>query len=470
VLLETVASRAFVVVYRAKHEELGRTVLLKALKPTIAVSSPFARALEREAKILAGLRHEGIVALYDFARTPETMWLALEDVRGPSLAEVLARTKPLGVAPAAAVGLEIARGLAHAHERGTVHRDLRPENVTLTADGGVKIMELSVAVSIAGAAGAVSIAGAGSIAGAAGAVSGGDELPAEAFEGDAFTKPDYMAPEQILGEAPSPRADVFSLGVMMFEMLAGERPFRDADTPAPGEERASRVKRGAPASLRALSPEVPRPLEGLVMRCLARDPEARFESARAVLGALEDALPEISRLPPRVLVTRALSEAKLGEELMAPREAAAAGREARLPVPLLWPALQGYLVILGLIVAGGAVIELGLRDENRPPARPLSGAGDGPQEGRGYLRVLAKPWAEVLIDGEAVDTTPIGRPLPVSPGRHYVTFRHPNAPDEKRSIDVASGQTVVLDVTMRLERAALPDGGSGSGPDASATP
>jgi serine/threonine-protein kinase len=86
------------------------------------------------------------------------------------------------------------------------------------------------------------------------------------------------------------------------------------------------------------------------------------------------------------------------------------------------------------------------------------------------LKVLAKPWAEVLIDGDLVDTTPIGRPLPVSPGRHYVTFRHPNAPDEKRSIDVASGQTVVLDVTMRLDRVISPDAGRGSGSDAGDTP
>jgi serine/threonine-protein kinase len=448
VLLETVAQRAFVVTYRARHEELGRTVLLKALKPTVAVSSPFARALEREAKILAGLRHDGIVALFDFGRTSEAIWLVLEDVRGHSLAEVLARTKPLGVAPAAAVALEIARGLAHAHERGTVHRDLRPENVTLTPEGGVKIMELSAAVNR------------------------DSELLAEAFEGEPVTRANYMAPEQILGDAPSPRADVFSLGVMMFEMLAGERPFRDAEAAEPGEERASRLSRGALTPLRALAPDVPRPLEGLVMRCLARDPEARYESARAVLGALEDALPEISRLPPRVLVTRALSEAKLGDELMAPREAAAAGARARVPVPLLWPALRGYLVIFGLLVAGGAVIELGLRDGTKAPAPPLAGPGawEGPREGRGYLRVLAKPWAEVLIDGDLVDTTPIGRPLPVSPGRHYVTFRHPNAPDEKRSIDVASGQTVVLDVTMRLDRVILPDAGPGSGSDAGDTP
>ena len=445
VLLETVAQRAFIVLYRAKHEELGRTVLLKALKPTVAVSSPFARALEREAKILAGLRHEGIVALYDFARSPDTMWIALEDVRGPSLVEVIARAKPLGVAPAAAVGIEIARGLAHAHERGTVHRDLRPENVTLTAEGSVKLMDFSAAVS------------------------GDTDLLAEAFEADAYTRPAYMAPEQILGDAPNPRADVFSLGVILFEMLAGERPFRDADSPEP-EDRSSRISRGEPASLRALAPEVPRSLEGLVMRCLARDPEARYESARAVLGALEDALPEISRLPVRVLVTRALSEAKLGDELAAPREEAAAGRRRRLPVPLLWPALQGYLVIFGLIVVGGAVIELGLRDENRPPALPLAGQGADPREARGHVRVLAKPWAEVLIDGEMVDTTPIGRPLPVSPGRHYVTFRHPNAPDEKRSIDVAVGQTVVLDVTMRIERAATPDAGPYGAPDAAASP
>jgi serine/threonine-protein kinase len=83
---------------------------------------------------------------------------------------------------------------------------------------------------------------------------------------------------------------------------------------------------------------------------------------------------------------------------------------------------------------------------------------------------LARPWAEVLIDGEMVDTTPIGRPIAVSPGRHYVTFRHPNAPDEKRSIQVVNGQTVLVDVTMRVDRGALSDAGAGDAGDIDASP
>jgi serine/threonine-protein kinase len=87
--------------------------------------------------------------------------------------------------------------------------------------------------------------------------------------------------------------------------------------------------------------------------------------------------------------------------------------------------------------------------------------------GRGYLRVVAHPWADVLIDGELADTTPIGRPLPVAPGKHFVTFRHPQAPEERRSVKVAAGQTVIVDVTMRIERPIID---AGPPPDAPVSP
>jgi serine/threonine-protein kinase len=146
--------------------------------------------------------------------------------------------------------------------------------------------------------------------------------------------------------------------------------------------------------------------------------------------------------------------------------------------PSLGPALRGYLALFALIVAGALVFELGLRERDGAAAPPanlgeVTPAGAGASaSARGYLRVLATPWAEVLIDGELVDTTPIGRPIAVSPGRHFITFRHPNAPDEKRSIQVASGQTAVVDVSMRIDRSAIQDAGAGAGalPDANISP
>jgi hypothetical protein len=112
--------------------------------------------------------------------------------------------------------------------------------------------------------------------------------------------------------------------------------------------------------------------------------------------------------------------------------------------------------ILGLIVLGAGVTEWSRERPAPPPSEAPPGA-------RGYLRVLAQPWAEVIVDGEPIDTTPMARPIAVAPGRHFVTFVHPNAPEEKRSVSVAAGQTVLLDVVMRVERRAR-DAGVDAGP------
>src|SRR5215470_5726108 len=116
-LLETVATRALTVTYRAEHEVLGHRVLIKTLKPTVLVSSPFAQDLDREAKVLARVRHESIVTLHDFVRTGDSVWLVLEDVGGASLSDVIAAAGPLPVDTAAAIALELARPLGLAHER-----------------------------------------------------------------------------------------------------------------------------------------------------------------------------------------------------------------------------------------------------------------------------------------------------------------------------------------------------------------
>lgn len=442
VALEVVASRAFSVTYRARHEELGRVVLLKTLKPSLSMSSPFARTLEREAKILAGLRHEAFFTLLEVGRRDDTLWLALEDARGAALSEVLERAGSLAVEPALAMMIDISLGVAHAHERGVVLRELSPESITLTKEGGVKIAEVGTAEAA--------------------------RLPAlpEVIEGEgALAPPEGMAPEQILGEAVTARTDIFSLGVLLYRALAGKGPFE-----APGGDRketARRIRKGAAEPLRAAAPIVSRELERVVMRCLARAPGDRFESARALAAALTEVLEERTRAPRAVLISRALAAAKLGEELPLPGGGAALGEPASAEAPL-WPALRVYLGLFALVVVGALVIELGVRDRSGTP----EGGGEaiGSSSERGYVRALATPWAEVLIDGEVIDTTPIGRPIAVSPGRHFITFRHPNAPEEKRTVVVAAGQTVVVDVTLRIDRGAREDAGAGAKADADISP
>jgi eukaryotic-like serine/threonine-protein kinase len=451
---ETVATRAFTVTYRAAQAGLGRTVRIKTLKPTVAASSPYAAELSREAAILSRLEHETIVRLIDLVRADNTVRLVTEDPRGPTLEEVI-KSGPVAPDPAAAIALGIAKGLGHAHERGVVHRGLRPGVVVVTKESGIKLVDFSSAEIVAGAGEDLEVARL--------------RLPSapDPLEGgESFARPDYMSPEQILGESAGAASDVWSLGAILHEMLTGARPFDGADRKAV----AQRIRSGSPASL----PEgTPRALEKIVARCLSRAPDDRFEDARAVAAALESELAARTTLSAKVLVSRALFAAKLGDEI------AGAGATAATVVAARGPDLLGAARVFGiallLIVGGGTAIQV-LRDSDTVPD-PGGGGSEMDDAGvvavgsrdRGMVRVVAQPWAEVYLDGELVDVTPMGRPMLVAPGKHFVTFRHPKAPDEQRAIKIAAGQTVTLDVTMRVERAA--DAGVRDGaPDAAESP
>ncbi|WP_437652723.1 serine/threonine-protein kinase [Sorangium sp. So ce1182] len=476
ILREAVSARALTVTYRAEHAELGRAALVKTLKPTVSAASAFAAGLEREAKILARIRHPNIIDIHDFQRDEDRIWLVLEPLSGPTLAELCARAGRLDEGAAAAIALEIARGLGHAHERGVVHRELRPERVIVTPSGGVKILEFAAAFD--------------------------GRLPSlpEPFEGsDTFARPDYMAPEQILGADTGPQADVFTLGVVLFEMLTGARPFdepraeaeegtrasnasnasrvsrapreREEDRWAEGRAVAHRIRSAPPQPLRGLVPDVSRGLERVVLRCLEKDPEQRYENGRAVADALAEELTERGHPAPRALIARALAAAKLGGDELPPAQLPSVRPAAeRRSAPSLAPDVGRLAGIFALVLAGGALIELGLRqsDAAAPPSAEARQPAAGFEE-RGYLKVLARPWAEVVIDGELIDVTPMARPIPLQAGRHFVTFRHPNAPEEKRTISVSAGQTVTLDVSMRLDRAVL-DAGAPPVEDRDASP
>ena len=449
---ETVATRAFTVTYRASQAGLGRTVRIKTLKPTVAASSPYAAELSREAMILARLEHEAIVRLIDLVRAENTVRLVTEDPRGPTL-EAVIKSGPIAPDPAAAIALGIARGLGHAHERGVVHRGLRPGVVVVTRESGVKVVDFASADLVASAVEDLATAR--------------ERLPSapDPLEGgESFARPDYMSPEQILGESAGAASDVWSLGAILHEMLSGARPFDGADRKAV----AQRIRSGSPGALPA---ETPRELTQIVARCLSRSPDDRFEDARAVAVALESELSARTTLPVRVLVSRALFAAKLGDEI------AGAGASAAAVVAARGPDLLGAARVFGLalllIVGGGAAIQV-LRDSDVVPEPGGGALEDGGvvavgSKDRGMVRVVAQPWAEVFLDGEMVDVTPMGRPMLVLPGKHFVTFRHPKAPDEQRAIKIAAGQTVTLDVTMRVERAV--DAGVRDGaPDAAESP
>lgn len=442
-VIEKLRSGSVADLYHAVQQPLGRPVLVKALSSSIMPSSPFAASLEREARVLADLHHPNILHVHDFVRHEDRMWLVLEYVDGWPLDELLRVVSKLSPLPAAAIVLEIARALEHAHRHGVVHRDVQPRNIMVSKRGHVKLLNFSVAVD--------------------------ERLPTapELLDGaSSFGGPLYLSPEQILGEAADPRSDLFSLGLVLYELLAGVRPFEAPDD----RTAAQRIRHDAAPPLGRAVSGVPPTLERIAQRCLEKMASDRFANTEELVLALERFLGDAGVTSSHRQIVQALVQAGLTDE--GPRsvlDTSAMLSEAPEAPPVSW-ALKGFLVCLGMVVIVGAGLQwLASRQEGVSAGR--RGATELALSPRrpAYLRVVADPWAHVIVDGQRIDTTPFARAIPLAAGTHYVRLEHPNAATERRTITLIPGETVLLDVKMRLDPGRpVPDAAAAPppGPDA----
>jgi serine/threonine protein kinase len=261
------------VVFRAADTRLGRAVALKILPPEMAGDRERLARFQREARSVAALNHPHIVTLHSVEEAEGIHFLTMELVEG----EPLDRLIPEGGLPIDRI-LEIAgaitEALAAAHEKGIVHRDLKPANVMVTPEGRVKVLDFGLAKEIRTANSSDATL---TLAGSTGV-------------GVVMGTPAYMSPEQIAGRAIDHRTDIFSFGTMLYEMTAGQRPFRGRS----GPELASAILRDDPQPLAELRPGVPPGLGRVIQRCLQKNVADRFASAQELLSGLRGATPAVT--------------------------------------------------------------------------------------------------------------------------------------------------------------------------------
>jgi beta-lactam-binding protein with PASTA domain len=235
-------------VYLAEDEELGRRVAIKILNDRHANDEQFVERFRREAKNAAGLSHPNIVSIYDRGEAEGTYYIAMEFLEGRTLKELLIARGPMGIADAIAFVRQILNALRFAHRKGVVHRDIKPHNVMVDGDGRLKVTDFGIA-----RAGASQMTEAGAIVGTA----------------------QYLSPEQARGAPVDQRSDLYSIGIVLYEMLTGHVPFT-GDTPV---EIAMKHLSDTPRPPSTIRPEIPPDLDMIALRALAKNPDDRFQTA-----------------------------------------------------------------------------------------------------------------------------------------------------------------------------------------------
>ncbi len=305
-LVEPLGSGAVANIYRAHDLTLGRQVAIKLLKYEYTRDAAFQRRFLHEAQALAHLDHPNLVRLYDFGVENDQYFMVMELVEGSDLKTYLARRGTLPPQEAVWIALQLAEGLGLAHRAGLVHCDVKPQNVLLRHDLQPKLTDFGIARSL---------------------LAGGED------EDEPWGTPQYFSPEQARGEPLSPASDVYSLGVVLFELVTGHLPFHGKDPRALALQHVS----SPPPAPRSLMPTIPVETEAIILRMMAKDARERFrngeQAARFLRGLLQELTPGAARLAEGSVARPAL--------------------ESRAPMTIDWLAVG--LAFLALVAVGGLV-------------------------------------------------------------------------------------------------------------------
>ena len=256
-ILEVIGAGGMAVVYKAMCHRLNRYVAVKILRDELANDEEFRKRFQTEAQAVAMLSHPNIVSVYDVSHSDGVEYIVMELIEGVTLMQYMKKKGALGWKEALHFAVQISKALEHAHEKGIIHRDIKPQNIMILKDGTIKVADFGIA-----------------------ALESAQEKKSDQTVGSVH----YIAPEQARGEQPDPRSDIYSLGVVMYEMLTGKMPY-DGDT---AEQVAMKHITGHPVPPQELNPDIPEELAAITLKAMNSDINARYQSASELLRDLED--------------------------------------------------------------------------------------------------------------------------------------------------------------------------------------
>ncbi len=339
-------------------------------------------------------------------------------------------TPRLPVDIGAIIALQVARALDYAHFRGVIHRDIKPANIMISKHGEVKLMDFGIARD--------------------------DKLSDLTETGTGLGTPSYMSPEQILGDKLDFRSDIFSLGIVLYQMATGRKPFIEDDA----RTVMQKIRLDRYTSPRKLNPEVPRGLERIMARCMEKMPANRYPTTQSLIDDLMDFLS--SRVPINHNARVVMYLRELGvvtdeeaEEILAastPNRTRRSGGDRSI-VRSVW--IVNALLCAAILGSGGAIQAAAGRFSGGASSFTAEPSGRIVPEQAGYLAFVVEPWAEVHIasdrsrgEWEHVLTTPSARRIARAPGRYWIKLRNQYYPEVRREVQVVAGETQLIELDL----------------------
>jgi serine/threonine-protein kinase len=468
-------------VYRARDKTLDEVVAIKVLRPDFAQDPAMAGRFRSEIKLARKVRHRNVCAIHDYGEEKGLLYISMELVEGIDLKRLLREKGALPFEEAFDVSIQIAEGLQAVHEAGIIHRDLKTPNIMIDPQKVARLMDFGIAKRQEG---------------------GG----ASTATGQILGTPEYMSPEQAQGQRVDFRSDVYALGIVIYEIFTGDVPFR-GDTPI------STILKHLHDPPPIDAARVPDALRPVLKSALAKDPEGRYKTARALAEALRGAratgrhqhdvptamleaptLTHPSMAAPRRSNPWAIAVAVIGIAALAfalrwnsrsePGPASTGPSPSptdtvtMTPSPTPTPTIQSSSVSdasatptpkPGPILDRSGMTSPGPSPTRRPhptpaptpvptavpvvtpiPAPSLPAPTPTPALEPGQLQFAVKPWAEIVVDGRVVGTTPLDR-LNLEAGTHVVLLRHPAYEELRRTVVINPGATMKLNVDLTRE-------------------